>query len=170
VAGFDASGAEFYGTYVGGLGDDWSGGICAVGDRLYTSGGTRAVLQFPTNAPTIPGHSPYLETASSTAGDIDGYFAQLRYDLTLGLPIVHGTATQNLLIFPNPATASLSVSYKGISGPFTLQVFDATSRLVDSRKMHGVAYQLNIASLPPGVYSLLAIGLTECATGRFIKE
>jgi hypothetical protein len=159
-----------YGTYLGGIGNDFGHGVTGVGDRIYVCGSTHALLAFPTHAPEIAGHSPYLNEVPQPQAD--GFIAQLVYDLTIGVDEIDLPVTQNgITLYPNPAN---ELVYFGVE---ELQidrawVSDGMGRIVRSLATTGQDRNvIDIRQLPSGVY-ILSVEATggERRTARFLKQ
>ena len=77
----------------------------------------------------------------------------------------------NLNVFPNPSNGNIRVSWAGVSDKFSMEVFDISGKMVDSRKMNAT-YGVNIQdiqfNLPIGIYLLKLNGTKSSAIQRLI--
>ena len=79
-------------------------------------------------------------------------------------------------IFPNPTNGNARVSFKGLTrnASYSLTLFDASGRLIRRAKIDVNATQnyfdLEIASLPPGVLLVLINGDQERYVQRLVKK
>lgn len=127
---FDPTTDLVHSTIFGGPGQDYAAGITAMGDRIYVCGATGSQM-FPTNAPVIPGATPYLATTPSTAtGDLDAFMAQLGFDITIGVEGTGGRPRMAPVLFPNPTTGDLIVSGLRADPNSTIEVWDMVGRRV----------------------------------------
>ena len=168
---FDPQTVLVLSTLLGGPAQDYATGITTMGDRVYVCGATGSQL-FPTNAPDIPGATPYLvQTPSVATGDLDGFMAQLGYDFTIG---VNEHAAQEGLIpmlFPNPTTGDLVVSGLKADRSSTLEVWDMLGRRVlPAQRNTGAVCVLHTADLSPGGYFVRTSTAGGNHVSRFVKQ
>jgi hypothetical protein len=160
---FNSGTAHLHATFFGGIGSDFARGITAVDDRLYVCGYTYSVLNFPTNAPVIPDHQPYLnETPQAIVAQnrADGYLAQLRYDLTIGVDEVAAPRQGNgLTVFPNPACDAVTVMLPdGFIGTGELRLVDELGRIVDQATLlQGNSVFISTYGLATGLYTAMLV-------------
>ncbi len=174
IGRFSPTGELSYSSYLGGVGSDYARGITAFDDRVYICGTSFSTIYFPTHAPEVGGHEPYLnEVPQSVLADGlgDGFIAQLRFDLAIGLEESGDTSAPALCLFPNPATDALFVQLPTGIGQGQLLVHDASGRLVLSRAFANTNRpELPTGSLAQGSYSLtLLCKGVPMGTARFAK-
>jgi endonuclease I len=77
----------------------------------------------------------------------------------------------NLNVFPNPSQGNIRVSWAGVSDQLTMDVYDISGKMVDSRKVNatnGVNIQDIQFNLPVGMYMLRLNGTKTSAVQRLI--
>ena len=77
----------------------------------------------------------------------------------------------NLNIYPNPSQGNIRVSWAGVSDQLTMDVYDISGKMVDSRKVNatnGVNIQDIQFNLPVGMYMLRLNGTKSSAVQRLI--
>ncbi|MCB9273409.1 MAG: T9SS type A sorting domain-containing protein [Lewinellaceae bacterium] len=158
--------------------DDWLNNT----DQPATSPLLDGDYQLTQNSPAVDAGVAYDEGAPEF--DLAGNSRQLGSCIDIGAfespfdtgnecKVVTGTreslAAQPLGLFPNPASDILVVSLpERLNGPFKLQILDAQGRIL-SRQTAANNGQLDVASLPPGLYWAKAIIDGLVYTGRFVK-
>ncbi|MBK9146467.1 MAG: T9SS type A sorting domain-containing protein [Flavobacteriales bacterium] len=163
VVKFNSGTVHLYSTYFGGIGSDFARGITAPDDRVYVCGYTYSILNFPTNAPVIPDYQPYLnETPQAIVAQnrADGYIAQLRYDLTIGVEEAAASARSNgLTVYPNPASDAVTVLLPaGFTGSGELRLVDELGRIVEQTTLRqGNSVSIPTDRLATGLYSAVLI-------------
>jgi hypothetical protein len=82
-----------------------------------------------------------------------------------------GTITNDVEVFPNPAQQFITVKQANVSGASEIRVFDINGRQVMTQKSSQLNTQLNIATLPSGMYlvKVLKGGLVVSST-KFSKQ
>ena len=63
-------------------------------------------------------------------------------------------AEESMALFPNPASATLTVTFSDLWGPASLRVYDLRGRLALKSKRCASRCELDVRSLPAGVYLL----------------
>ncbi|WP_442794584.1 T9SS type A sorting domain-containing protein [Pelobium manganitolerans] len=97
--------------------------------------------------------------------DMDGTFS---YSKIVVLKFLPGTA--QLTVFPNPATAEISVQHSGISkGSIVISAMDGKVVMRQNANNSGRS-SLNVNHLTPGVYTLTIFNTNQKETVRFIKQ
>jgi len=77
----------------------------------------------------------------------------------------------NLNIYPNPSQGNIRISWAGVSDQLSMEVYDISGKLVDSRKVNatnGVNIQDISFNLPIGMYMLRLNGVKSSAVQRLI--
>lgn len=78
---------------------------------------------------------------------------------------------KNVLVYPNPASDLLNVNLSGIKGKSEVSLFDINGRQVLRREVNAANTQLDISSLPTGVYIIkIKNGTKEVNTTKIIKR
>jgi len=169
VARFTPSGQEALATYFGSKGEDYANAIIAFGNRVYIGGGTKPVgSNIPLHDPVLPGYLPYY--AAIPGGGYDGFLAQIRADLTLGVHPVASASVDQLRIYPNPASDELTIIVPGAHAGETLRICDALGRTVMERSMtHEERVTVDVSSLAGGTYVVWITGANSGTFGRWVK-
>jgi hypothetical protein len=71
----------------------------------------------------------------------------------LGIVGIHSPSIQNIQLYPNPVNSNLNIRLSAnwnINS--TVRIFNALGSLVMEKKMNGLEYQLDLNSIPAGVY------------------
>lgn len=173
VTMFSGGTHHLYTTFLGGIGNDIARGITATTERLYVCGYTLSLLNFPTHAPVIQGHAPYLNStplAVVAQNRADGYVAQLRYDLTIGIEEPVLASPIGLVLFPNPNSGTFQVVVpEGFSGRGELQIVDELGRLVQRHGINGDRLvSLSVQGLANGIYSAVLLQGDKRWQGRVV--
>ncbi len=76
-----------------------------------------------------------------------------------------------LVLYPNPATATLTLDLAGLpTDTYTVVVLSATGQLVSTRQLAGgQAHGLSVAALPIGLYVVRVLGTTFSVANTFTK-
>lgn len=123
---------------------------------------TRATMTI-TQAVAVPGFATVVVTAE--AANQRTYQINFSTDPTL----VSKTLEQSFRIFPNPATSSLNLNWKG-SGRAEVEIISLNGHVVLSKTIDSQSAHLDIGHLPAGVYIFrLMEGNTE-SRQTFIKQ
>ncbi|MFN3343968.1 MAG: ASPIC/UnbV domain-containing protein, partial [Flavobacteriales bacterium] len=77
--------------------------------------------------------------------------------------------SQNLQVFPNPATSHLSISGLPANRIFALEIFDVTGKLISTQQVSDNA-TVDVQSLVPGIYVARFSGEASQLNVKFIKE
>jgi hypothetical protein len=80
--------------------------------------------------------------------------------------------SNRLIVFPNPAKQLLYVIPNEISSPASVDVIDATGRVILSGKYpaNTVIYSVDIKTIPRGAYTLVLRSVKNVLTTRFVKQ
>ncbi len=167
--------ALLWSTYYGGMGNDVAGGIHASSERVYIGGETHAVMNFPLHAPSIPGHSPYLnETPQATATMGDGTMAQLRHSYTVGMAENASSNSFYLHLFPNPANNEIHLvtPSKAFDTKAVVTIWNALGqKVMEQNALNGAeVITMNVATLAPGTYTVTLVVAGERSIARFVKQ
>ncbi|UPT68259.1 MAG: T9SS type A sorting domain-containing protein [Sphingobacteriales bacterium JAD_PAG50586_3] len=81
-------------------------------------------------------------------------------------------ATAKINMYPNPASDKLFIDLNAVSTKIThAQVFNSTGALVMSQAVNGQALlELDVNTLPAGIYSILLNGSNQSYSARWIKN
>lgn len=78
---------------------------------------------------------------------------------------------QKVVVYPNPANNIVTIQLPGFKGKSDLSMFDVNGHVVLQREVTAVNTQLDISSLPPGVYIIrIKNGVTEVNMTKIIKQ
>lgn len=80
------------------------------------------------------------------------------------------TETNQVSIYPNPATKSISFSLEQVNNKATASLFSIDGKLVATQPIHNVSTSMNIAGLTNGIYILQINNGDQFLTSKFIKE
>ncbi len=78
--------------------------------------------------------------------------------------------TNQVSIYPNPATKSISFSLEQVNNKATASLYSIDGKLVASLPIHNVSTSMNIAGLTKGIYILQINNGDQFLTSKFIKE
>ena len=80
--------------------------------------------------------------------------------------------TPTIALFPNPATSATQLDLSQLpAGTYTVQVLDATGRVVLSGKQEaGISQALDLNTIASGTYTVRVSGQSLNLTKRLIKE
>jgi len=162
VMGFTPNDQLLFSTYLGGMGNDrvvqalaWGGG------RLYVVGTSFSDLAYPFHCPPTPDPYCYLTYGTQSAATGEAFYAQLQYDVTIGIsehaiPLARGSS---VLAYPNPSDGSLSLVFgaEWLNVPMaSLALFDAAGRMVHEEQLRptNTPHGMRIPSNSPGAYIL----------------
>jgi len=149
-------------TYIGGMGNDrvlqalpWAGG------RLYVVGASFSNFAFPFSCPPTTDPYCYLTYATQSATTGEAFYAQIQYDVTIGIgeletPLATGST---VLAYPNPSDGSLFLVFgsEWLNVPLaSLALFDAAGRMVHEERIQpaGTPISIQIPNNSAGAYML----------------
>ena len=157
VAQFDAATNLNYCTFFGGQGNEFAGAVAAFDGRIYIGGEVYAGLNFPTHAPVIAGREPYLDDVPNAQLTVpDGFLAQLRYDITIGLDETGATTTGELVVYPNPTNGQVTIVLPERIASGRIDLFDSVGRLVLSQALQSVnTVAVDLTPFAKGSYTAL---------------
>jgi photosystem II stability/assembly factor-like uncharacterized protein len=75
-----------------------------------------------------------------------------------------------LLIYPNPSSGNITIKTTGKNSPVELTVWNLNGQELINRQITEPLTQLNVSSLPAGVYEVKIVGEQEVQVGKFIKQ
>lgn len=89
-----------------------------------------------------------------------------------GADLITGDVSDGkVLVFPNPVNDIVNIKLPGLKGKSDVSMFDVNGRLVLRREVNEVNMQLDISSLPAGVYMMrIKNGAKELTTTKIIKQ
>ena len=88
----------------------------------------------------------------------------------LGVDSVDGIS-ENLRVFPNPASTNLNVRLKSIGANTNLEVYNAIGQVViPSQKISSNEFDLNVSGLTKGVYFLKVNNDNQVSNIKFAVE
>ena len=148
--------------------------------RLVNSAGT--VLVTSSNTGTTNETINYTAAAGVYYARVYGtnsstFNATTCYTLKVAL----GTATKpadyvlgnpaSLEVFPNPVQQLLNINLKGFEGTTTIQLYNITGTQVMSKKSNQAKEQLNVSTLPSGIYLIKVMNRDKIISRtKFIKQ
>lgn len=81
------------------------------------------------------------------------------------------TGSPKALVYPNPATNIVNITLPGVKGKSYVSLFDVNGHPVLRREVSAANTQLDISSLPAGVYIMkIQNGISEVNTTKIIKQ
>lgn len=147
--------------------------LTIAGNQLYMVGKTASddsAITFPTYD---PGNGAYYEEYFK-GGNSDSFITLICADLINGLIEKNKDKVSNdILIFPNPATNLLSILLKNIKGLNSIEIIDINGSLIKhiaKNNFQGDLLQTNIESLSAGIYLIKANYSDFLITSKFIKQ
>jgi hypothetical protein len=160
ILGFNMADVLMLGTYFGGYGQDWSRmALPWSGGRLYILGNSFSNTLFPFSCPPTADPYCYLTYATQTSTTGEAFYAQLQYDLTIGLEEGSAAAAspQDCVLSPNPSTGDVSLFFgtSWISAErATIEVIDPSGRVVRAWEARptGTPLTLPLSDVAKGVY------------------
>jgi hypothetical protein len=171
VAMFSPAGQQIYSTPFGGLSSDYPGGVVATNGRLYISGSTRADANFPLHCPDLPGFTPYCHGPSVMVNELDGFIAQLQYNLSIGQYESQGMDIGGLMVYPNPCTDFIKLQIEGWGAREQVTIYNALGEVVLQQKVDGSGpIGLRVSHLSAGAYALTINTASGIRVTRFVKE
>jgi photosystem II stability/assembly factor-like uncharacterized protein len=81
-----------------------------------------------------------------------------------------GTSSKFLKIFPNPATDKITISSPAITGNTLLSIFNVSGEKVVERRLTDNETQIDISTLPRGVYFVRLQNEKMVEVGKMVKE
>lgn len=119
-------------------------------------------------------------TASSAATSTGGMYAIKRTGVTSFSPFAvfdENTSTsvdnvpaqRSISVYPNPASAEITVSLDGGNNAVA-EIYTTTGRLVNTATLNGNTNNINIASLPAGMYYIRIGNDSGYGVAKFIKQ
>lgn len=64
------------------------------------------------------------------------------------------TEKNKINIYPNPANENITIEYNGFKKEITIEIFNFTGKLIDSKNMNSTILNLNLNNYPKGFYTL----------------
>jgi photosystem II stability/assembly factor-like uncharacterized protein len=127
--------------------------------QLYGTGGHKLNSVFFTDANTgytVGDHGTILKTING--GGTVGIFEKQQ--------------TNNLKIYPNPATEKITIKPSGTESnrDGTVSVYGITGKELLQKNVQGSSIEINIGSLPQGIYFIRFKDKGKTESGKFIKE
>ncbi len=74
------------------------------------------------------------------------------------------------MVFPNPVTKTMNVSIPGILGMADIRVFDIYGKLVLQRSTGQTNTQLDLSSLPSGMYMVKVVNDGKETSMKVVKQ
>lgn len=146
--------------------------------KLYNSSGTQlAVSQASgTTSESISG----TISAGTYYVQVYGYNGANSATTCYTLRVALGTATRSgaisgdldkVQVYPNPANNVVNVNLSAVKGKSDVSIYDVNGRQVLRREVNAVNAQLDISTLPAGVYIIkVKNGVKEVSTTKIIKQ
>ncbi|SFW88938.1 reprolysin-like metallopeptidase [Chitinophaga sancti] len=146
--------------------------------KLFNSSGTQQAISQAsgTTSESISG----TISAGTYYAQVYGYNGANSATSCYTLRVALGTATRSgaisgdldkIQIYPNPAKNVVNVNLAGVKGKSEVSMYDVNGRQVLRREVSAVNAQLDISTLPTGVYIIkVKNGITEVSTTKIIKQ
>lgn len=107
-------------------------------------------------------------------GEVEDYTVNIAVPQINSRIAVSVNATQllpQLFVAPNPVKNILTINTKGWNNKITLQVYDATGKLIENKRANSNPYNINVSNLPGGIYMLRAVDdRGNTSVTKFVKE
>ena len=144
--------------------------LCAIGGNMpYGSSGHMAFFQNSLYLPLFSEWPPDLAWQWVGYLPLDGLVPDTC--ITISQTSVQERERAVLQVYPNPASNTLTVTFGNGQVLQEIYVLDMTGRIVYRTSAIGArSIQLDVASYPTGVYSIMAIGSGYSSSCRFIKD
>ena len=123
-----------------------------------------------------PSHTYLSPTGPYTVMHIisDGICYDTSYQIVNVINGITELSGNTVGVYPNPATDELYITGNGLKDHFTVEIYAMVGQKVYSGKPKAANNEpqtlINIASLPPGVYSIEILSAEGRSSGRFIKR
>lgn len=146
-----------YASYFGGFGADRAiQALPWVGGRMYLVGVSRSLANFPFHCPPTFNPYCYMSYATQTIAGGDALYAQIQYDVTIG---VEQTSTiNNFQVYPNPSSGELTVRLPEGEAVNDITCIDALGRRIETWKY------------PSGSQGVISLLLPAVAAGVYCLE
>lgn len=92
---------------------------------------------------------------------------------TRGADLITGEVSdgQKVLVFPNPVNDVVNIKLPSLKGKSDVSMYDVNGRLVMRREVNEANIQLDVSTLPAGVYLMkISNGAKEVSTTKIIKQ
>jgi len=160
LARYNASGSLVWLTRGGGVMNEYVGGLS------YGPGGTLSL------GVKLRGPAQFGTLTVVTASAIEGLLCQLQDNTPL--PVRAATIPEELSVYPNPMVKQLTVAFdSGNGGMAQFYLYDALGKVVRQTAQtvaRQARFDLPVADLPPGIYTLKVVGPTTSWTRKVMKE
>lgn len=161
IAEVDSSGNWVMANRLGCTGDKAEAKcITTFDDNIFVAGDFKGQLFSPS------------DTLNFIGSNTDGFIAKYGTICTTGIEEITQNQITPLFVYPNPATNfinivinEININHITISNTLGQTIFK--KQLAQNNQQN---IQLNISSLPPGIYIIQATGKNNSATTKFIKE
>jgi hypothetical protein len=145
--------------------------------RLYSSNGTTQ-LAISQNGGTSSETITRTYTAGTYYVRVYGYNNANNATSCYTLRVATGTASREnelivnnkISLFPNPAEQYLNVSIEGLSDMADIRLFDIYGKMVMQKSSSRSTTQLDVSSLPAGVYMIRVMSEKKESTLKFVKQ
>lgn len=173
VFGFNNQRGLTYGTYFGGIGNDYGQAIALFQDKIYIGGTTQNTSLFPLNNPiALPGTAYF--SGYPLGGNSDSYFAQLFVGSTVGMAD-NELQVQELAVFPNPAQSLVQLKWSSDhQSEYEIEVLNMLGQSMTKLSLQGTTgtnqTPLVVEDLPNGVYIVTVTGSGLRMNAKFLKQ
>jgi hypothetical protein len=145
--------------------------------RLYSSDGTTQ-LAISQNGGTSSETITRTYTAGTYYVRAYGYNNANNATVCYTLRVATGTASREselivsdkISVFPNPASEYMNVTIDGLTGMADIRLFDMYGKMVMQQSSARSTTQLNVSSLPAGVYMIKVMSAKKESTLKFVKQ
>lgn len=134
--------------------------ITTHGNDIYVAGDFKGQLLSPS------------DTLNFIGGNTDGFIAKFGTICTTGIDELSQNQNASLLVYPNPVSNFLNISFQEIDIN-RITIFNTLGQTIFQKEIspnNQQNIQLNIFTLPPGIYIVQAAGKNKTATAKFIKQ
>ncbi|HNR20755.1 MAG TPA: T9SS type A sorting domain-containing protein [Bacteroidia bacterium] len=131
-----------------------------ISNNIFVAGGYDGTITYNSNTLTYAG------------GHTDGFIAKYGTICTTDIQELSNSQKTQLNIYPNPASRYINIIVKegNINAISILNTLGQTVFKKQLLKYNQENTQLNISTLPPGIYIIQVTGKNNPATAKFIKE
>jgi hypothetical protein len=115
---------------------------------------------FPFNCPPTADPYCYMSYATQSPQTGEAFYAQIMYDVTIGIPehVGHSEVADQVVVYPNPSGGMVAVQLGpawAATGPPLVQVYDATGKLLMAPAPHPhtgtEAITMDLGKAGPGI-------------------
>jgi hypothetical protein len=75
-----------------------------------------------------------------------------------------------LIIYPNPSSKSITIELPGPAPEFPISIFNFSGMEVITQQASGSSTDLDISTLPAGIYIVRVVDESSVLVGKFVKQ